>query len=150
MLKHEIASGAHVRSVLPILCDCLAVAMNRIASGNTKVQIIVLAGSQRCIETPNEVKDASLIHHRRVHSDVVESQHVQIVRILNASALCRRYWNAVRRNQAVVSINKRALAVSSNAMGSYFESVRKQPVVSIEKDQSITRTGRNTGISRRG
>src|SRR5436190_1316336 len=58
VLQHQVASGTHVRIVLPILCDRLAVAMNRIASGNTKEQIIALAGRQRCREPADELKQS--------------------------------------------------------------------------------------------
>jgi hypothetical protein len=134
--------------VLPVLRDWFAMAMNPMISGNAKEQIIVLAGRQRSIEASCDFEYAPLIHHGRVHSDIVAPQHVEIMRTLNASALCRSDWNAVCINQGVVPIDKRALAVSSDAIDPRFESLGKQSVVSIEKNQTIAGAGINTGITR--
>jgi hypothetical protein len=75
---------SHVRGVLAVLGDNFRMTADGKFSGNAKIEVIILAGSQLLIETDHSIKNFPSVDYRRMHSNVVCSQQVQIMFILNA------------------------------------------------------------------
>ena len=142
---------AHRRIVTTILRDDAAVAVHDVATGDAQVHVVILAGGQFAVESPDRLEYLAPVHHRCVHADVVSLQQRAIgVRLRRQPARNREAASHPPASSDSARTRSAHSGLTWKQSSAGAQRVRQQAVVGVEEDQVLAMALANAGIARSG